>query len=336
MSSSLQDIFMDRILDHFPKKAVAVDYLSQFLSLSPDGVYRRLRGETLLTPDEVFALAKEFNISIDNIINTDEQNLIFSFNAFNQPVTDFSIYIDQLLFTADQILPLPEVELYYAAQELSILFLPSFPRVFAFRMYVYGLTYWKIEHLQDTQFDFSLVPASVFEKGQEIVKKYNSINSHELWDLSLIDNTLNQIEYLATIDRFKNIEQVRILCQDFIEIMEHLKKMAKHGRKFLRGEEPTEESAVFDLYYNEFASTNDSLLFSSPLKKLLFTSFGSPDFLSTDNQRFCKHLEEWFKTIIARSTSISTHSERKRDWFFRQLEKKIHTTRKKIEILYDY
>lgn len=168
------------------------------------------------------------------------------------------------------------------------------------------------------------------DKGKEIVRAYNSINSHELWDLSLIDNTLNQIEYLATIDRFKHIDQVRTLCQDLLEVMDYLRNMARFGKKFDRGAEPSSEAATFDLYYNEFASTNDSLLFSSPDKKILFTSFGSPDFLRTDNQRFCNHLHKWFKTIIARSTSISAHSERKRDWFFKHLEKKIHTTREKI------
>ncbi len=335
-SSMLQQIIIDQILGHFDKKAEAVVFLSQLLGLSQDGVYRRLRGETLLTPDEMYTLSKEFKISIDNIINQDEQNLIFSFNAFEQPVTNFGTYMDQLLLTAKGILQLPEVELYYTAQELSIIFLPSFPRLFAFRMYVYGLTYWKFEHLQDQKFDFDLVPASVLEKGKEVVRAYNSINSHELWDLSLIDNTLNQIEYLATIDRFRNMEQIKILCLDLIAVIEHLKNMARHGKKFMRDAQPSEEGAVFDLYYNEFASTNDSLLFSSPEKKFLFTSFGSPDFLRTDNQRFCQHLEDWFKTIIARSTSISMHSERKRDWFFRHLEKKINTTREKIEILYDY
>jgi transcriptional regulator with XRE-family HTH domain len=132
MASSLQNVLVDQILNHFPKKAAAVDFLGQFLGLSPDGVYRRLRGETLLTPDEVFALAKEFGISIDNIIHNDEQNLLFSFNAFKQPVTDFNIYIDQLLLAADQILQLPEVELYYTAQELSIIFLTFFSPGFCF------------------------------------------------------------------------------------------------------------------------------------------------------------------------------------------------------------
>ena len=335
-TSSLQQQLTELILRQFPKKAEAVTFLSHCLSLSVDGVYRRLRGDTVYSPDEISILAQKFNISIDNIINANEQNLIFSFNAFEQPVSDFGTYIDQLLYTAKEIQQLKQVELYYAVQELSIFFLASFPRVFAFRMYVYGLTYWKFEYLQDKKFDFALVPESVIEKGKEIVTAYNSINSHELWDLSLIDNTLNQIEYLATIDRFENIDQIRVLCQDLLEVMKYLQSMAKHGKKFPRNGSPKEEDAVFDLYYNEFASTNDSLLFSSPDHKLLFTSFGSPDFLSTQNQRFCNHLESWFKIIIARSTSISAHSERKRDWFFRHLEKKINTTREKIELLYDY
>ncbi len=203
-------------------------------------------------------------------------------------------------------------------------------------MFIYGLTYWKFSHLQDKHFRVDLVPDAVVEKGRQVVRHYNSIDSHELWDLSIIDNTLNQIEYLATIDRFESLDQIRRLCQDLLEVIDYLRAMAQKGRKFSLEDPDRKEGAVFDLYYNEFASSNDSLLISSRKERMLFTSFGSPDFLSTQNQRFCLHLEDWFKLIIARSTSISMHSERKRDWFFRHLEKKVNTTMEKIELQYDY
>lgn len=119
-------------------------------------------------------------------------------------------------------------------------------------------------------------------------------------------------------------------------MMSYLKSMAKTGKKFPLNEPHKKGAADFGLFYNEFVSTNDSLLIAALEEKFLFTSFGSPDFLSTRNRRFCQHLEQWFQTITSRSTSISTYSERKREWFFRQLEKKVTNTREKIEVLYDY
>lgn len=333
---SLQKKLLDLIQERYPKRAIAVDALGKLLQLSADSVYRRLRGESLLSPDEISLLAQEYQISIDQLIHQQEKQLLFSFNAFEQPIESFDTYIDQLLFTAQQIQMLPEVEIYYTVQELSTFLLPLFPRLFSFRMYVYGLSYWKFDYLQDTHFQVDLVPATVIEKALKVNEIYNDITSHELWDLSIIDNTLNQIEYLATTDRFKNLGQVIALCEDLMAVMDYLNAMAQTGRKFALHADPAKARAGFDLYYNEFASTNDSLLVSSPEKKLLFTTFGSPDFLSTRNQGFCNHLESWFKTIISRSTSISTHSERKRGWFFRHLEKKIQTTRERIEVSYDY
>ncbi len=334
--SILQQGLLNIVLNKFDKKSEAVSFLTSLLDISADGVYRRLRGDTILSPEEITILALEFKISVDNLINNNDENLIFSFNAFDQPVTGFEVYIDQLLYTAKEIQKIENVELYYAVQELSIFFLASFPRIFAFRMFIYGLTYWKFDELQDKNFNPDLVPEQVIEKAKEVVNIYNSIPSHELWDLSLIDNTLNQIEYLATIDRFESIDQIRVLCDDLLEVIAYLRSMAKQGKKHPLDGNPNTNPAAFDLYYNEFASTNDSLLISSPELKILFTSFGSPDFLRTQNQKFCKHLEDWFKTIISRSTSISSHSERKRDWFFKHLDKKIRNTLEKIEILYDY
>lgn len=333
---SLQKKLLDLILGKYPKRSLAVGALRKLLGVSTDSVYRRLRGETLLSPDEISLLAQTYQISIDLLIHQKEDKLLFSFNAFEQEIVDFDTYMDQLLFTAEQVRKLQKVEIYYTVQELSIFLLPLFPHLFSFRLYVYGLTYWKFDYLQDTHFQPDLVPDSVFQKALKVNAIYNAVTSHELWDLSLIDNTLNQIEYLATTDRFKNLEQVKALCEELMQVMDYLRTMATSGNKFALNDGPGKAQAGFDLYYNEFASTNDSLLVSSPDQKLLFTSFGSPDFLSTNNQFFCNHLESWFKTIISRSTSISTHSERKRDWFFRHLEKKIRSTREKIEVSYDY
>lgn len=334
--TDLQQQLINLILEGFAKRSQAVTELSKLLDVSVDSVYRRLRGDTILNPEEISLLARKFEISLDNLIFQREQHLLFSFNAFERQILDFGTYIDQLFQTAQGISRLPEVEMYFAVQDLPIFMLPVFPRLFSFRLYVYGQSYWKFDQLKDSNFHFDLLPEPVMEKAIEVNQIYNSVTSHELWNLGLIDNMLNQIEYLATVDRFENLEQIKILCQDLMDVVTYLKMMAKSGHKFYYHDGPEAKQATFDLYYNEFAGTNDSILISSPDQKVLFTSFGSPDFLSTRNQRFCEHLENWFKTIIARSTSISTHSERKRDWVFRHLEKKIRMTQEKIEVLYDY
>ncbi|MCB0633362.1 MAG: hypothetical protein KDD15_26685 [Lewinella sp.] len=332
----LQQQLLEIILQRFPKRSLAVARLSELLQVSNDAIYRRIRGDTLLAPDEISLLATRFNVSIDNLINDNEQQILFTFNPFEQEVTGFEVYIDQLLSAALHIRELPEVELFYSVQELPIFLLPDFPQLMTFRMYVYGFNYWKFDFLENMPFRPDLMAKSTLDKARQVNRIYNEISSHELWNLSLIDNTLNQIEYLATIGRFGHIDQIRALFVELEAVIDHLQTMAKYGKKFIWNTPIRANAADFDLYYNEFARTTDSLLISSPERKILFTSFGSPDFLSTQNQRFCLHLENWFRTIISRSTSISSHSERKRDWFFRHLVQKVKQTQEKLEVLYDY
>lgn len=66
-------------------KLIAIT-LANLLGISKEGVYRRLRGESSFTLEELVILCRELGISIDELLE-DTENVNFTFKPlYNQPL----------------------------------------------------------------------------------------------------------------------------------------------------------------------------------------------------------------------------------------------------------
>ena len=93
MQARLQQQFLEVILGKFAKKSTAVEELSQILAIGKDAVYRRLRGDTLLTPDEMGLLSKQFKVSLDALIFENTDTVFFTFNRFSKTSKNFEEFL---------------------------------------------------------------------------------------------------------------------------------------------------------------------------------------------------------------------------------------------------
>ncbi|MCB0598735.1 MAG: hypothetical protein H6557_07570 [Lewinellaceae bacterium] len=75
---SFQKKLLEKVANRFAKRGEAVDALMGLLSHGKDGICRRLRGDTLLAPDEVVAIARHFGISLDSLATGESDKAIFS------------------------------------------------------------------------------------------------------------------------------------------------------------------------------------------------------------------------------------------------------------------
>jgi hypothetical protein len=44
----------------------------------------------------------------------------------------------------------------------------------------------------------------------------------------------------------------------------------------------------------------------------------------------CDYTDDWFKNVIAKSSPLTQSSEKTRDWFFRELTRKIERVKQRI------
>ena len=76
---SLQLKLINRIQEVIPVNYSLVDELGDLLEMSSDSAYRRLRGETVFTIDEIATICNHFKISFDSLINSDIGSVAFKY-----------------------------------------------------------------------------------------------------------------------------------------------------------------------------------------------------------------------------------------------------------------
>lgn len=327
---SLQDRLFEIILSRYPRRADAVEDLCNLLNLAKDPIYRRLRGDTFLPPEELSLLAQKYGISLDALVTGSSDNVVCNFSAFSKKVLDFSHFIDNFIKEFELIHKMPNPHLFYASSELSLFTYNLFPELISFKMYIWGRTTWNLESLRDRQFSLDLVTPPIIRLSQEWLGHYIRLNSTELWSAQIMDNTLAQIEYHVYSGGFRDPKEAIILMEKLSEWAAHLKAMAAAGKKFNVGEKAEHGRGDFNLYYNEMLYTNITGLISSDIGRTVYSAYCTPNFLKSTDTRLCNYTEDWFKTITTKSSRFSGEGEKLRDWFFRETAQKIERQKQRL------
>lgn len=331
----IQKKFLEQIIAKYPKKSEAVDGIGRLLDMGKDAVYRRLRGVSDLSIEQLSTLAKFYSLSLDTIIHNREDTFIFNYNIYTDPINSFSDYLKGVKKNFKIIRDYSEAKFYYTTFEIPVFYYCFFPEIISFKLYIWGRSIWNFEYLKDRPFEFQMVSPDDLELSEEILNTYLQIPSIELWSLALMDNTLNQIEYHLNSGSFKDPQDALVLCEKLVELTKHMRLMAQYGQKYRLNSKPDENSTTFDLYHNEMVYTNNTILAVTNEGKGIFTSFCNPNFLMGKDQNLCDYTEYWFERLIAKANPISKHAEKNRAWFFNGLLQKISFSKTKISAQVD-
>lgn len=327
----LQEQLFDILHGRYANKVDLVDDLMRVFDYSRDTAYRRIRGQSMLTPTEVAKLARHYNISLDRLVFEQTNKVMFTFNAFNKVVTEFDDYFDGILSHLNKVRRIPDLTVYYSSLEIPIFYYCFFPELISFKLYVWGRAIWDLPFTRNLPFDFNLIPPSAIAKSKEMLEFYLQLPSLELWSLNIFDNTLNQIEYHLGAGIFKKKKDALLLVERMETLSQHMRDMATNGKK--RHLKSLEDLSTIDLLHNEMIYTNNTIMVSSPYASGVFTTFGNPNFLFSDDERIVQYTRNWFDRVIAKSHPLSKGGEKSRNWFFHQLDQRVKRSKTRIEAL---
>jgi hypothetical protein len=335
MSVDLQSRLLEAIERRYERRTDAVDAICKILNLSRDPVYRRMRGESLLTPQELTALAAHFNLSLDRMVFGSSSKLICSFRPLSKKVQNFADYLAEFIADFELIRRLPNVHMFNASAEIPILACTYYPELLAFKLYIWGRNTWDFEYLRNRPFSFDLLDAPVERLIHQVRDHYNLMASTELISVSSLDMTLSHIEYLLYSHSFERDQDALKLCDILLEWIQHVKAMVTHGRKYSVGSSPTERSAEFTMYHNEIFYTTNITMVLSDLGPVSYFTYNGPNFMRTTDDDFCAFTKNWFDQVRGKSSHLGQSSERTRDWFFRELTKKVERVKQRLQVFID-
>lgn len=310
------------------------DDLAKLLSISKGAIYKRINCTTAISISDLAILMKTYDISFDDLVNPNRQQVVFQFPQLEKKIVSFFEYTSTFKAAVDNFAQLPNAQIYYATNELPFFYYFLDKNLTYFKFYIYAKTVWDLESYRTRNLslkEFSEEYGVMSVLTESLKTYYDVLPNIEFWNENVLNNTLNQITYFLQAGHFELPEEAFLLCDKLADIMDHVEKMAVHGKKFMLNQEPTDNSPDFQMYYNEISHTNNMLLIENDLQSAIFTAYDNPNYIISTDPKLIKYTLNWFKSIQKSSMPISKDAERTRKTMFRKIHKRIDATRSEIE-----
>jgi hypothetical protein len=331
MHTSIQSTLFQMIKERIAGSDTIGNALSSVLHISQDAVYRRYRGETLLTIEEVRKICKHFAISFDALIELSSNKVTFTYSPLE--TYDFSLesYLSGILNALKQLKALKHPEIVISINNTPLFQLLNFPQLVRFRLYFWAKTHLQMEAYKNKPFRHEKPSETAYELGREILQLYNSIPSKEIYDFELMRGFMRQILYYFKGHFFEDPDYALFLCDRVSLLSNHLKEQANEGKKFIFGTQAPANGNQFEMYLNETINTDSTFLYKSDAHHGLFLTHNIMNYLQTTDSTYVTDTELILGKQLANSSIISVVNEKERNHFFHEFDRTIGFFRKKIE-----
>lgn len=323
----LQSILFNRVRSLLPSNVSIAEYLADLLEISKDSVYRRLKGEKQLSFNELAKVATVFNISLDELFNLGEGNVIFHGQFVNSEDFRLESYLASMMENVEFITRYDNKELFYICKDIPIFYYLMFPEIAAFKFFVWTKTQMQFEEMKHKKFSFGLLTPALKELCIKITESYTRIPGTEILNADNILNDLRQIEYYRDTDMFENRADIAVLYQKLTEMVGHMELQAGSGLKCLPGKDPDPAAGTIKLYVNDFFVGDNTIIAVINNTRIVYLNHTAINFISTSSKEFADYNFEFIQNIIKKSAMISVVGERDRKKFFNLIHDRIDQSR---------
>ncbi len=303
-----QQKLLKLIADLLPKKNSLVDIIASILDISYGAAYRRINNTSKITIDEAVLLAKHFNLSIDALFGTGDENVIpVRKMQILKGTTDFERYFNNSMELLTPLLSIKDSEIIYSAKDLPIFYTSEGNMLTRFKLFVW------LKILDPTyntsSFSNFKLPNTLLKSYKKFGELYTNLNTIEIWDVTTINSTLKQLHFYFELGIITS-KEATIICND-------LKKLIK---KIYNKSVP---DSNFKLYYNELLLMSNNVLIKTPFQNSLFVPFTVLNYFNTTNSKTCEQVSDFLNEQLDQSKLINTSGEKEKNMFFNKILSKI-------------
>lgn len=325
LKNPIQVKFFEKLKLSVPKNVSIASDIAEVLGISQDGAYRRMRGESVLSMDEMVKLCRYYRLSSDFITSTDDSTAIFRFQKMFSNEKGFSDYIKNILADLLKIKDSDPKHIIYAAADMPLFIQFLSPEFSAFKMFFWQRAVLNLSSMEGKKFSVTELKPELVEMCKKISETYTHIPSTEIWHQDTVASNLNLIEFAWDSGMFASKEDALIVCKKFSEMIALVEKQAEKSSKFREEEKWAENEGNFNMYQSEFVLMNNHIFVNAGCTKTLYLTHNTFNSIATNNAVFCNETEEWLKNLIRKSTLISGVGEKQRHTFFKKAQEKVST-----------
>lgn len=314
-NSNVQSLFLKQLMEKLPSNLSFAEELAEVLHISRDSAYRRIRGETVLSLEEVKTICSHYNLTLDSLLAPTKDQISFHHRVINETDFTFAHWLKSIVGNLEMIRQFPQKQLVYCAKDVPIFHYFKFHELAAFKMYFWMKVYLRYSQYKNIQFDPAVIPHEYFGAGEKAWTLYADIPSIEIWSEETFNITTRQINY-SLESGFISPSQAAQLKDQLLNLAHDIKTFAAAGKK-------GNDKARFELYKNEILIADTTILFKMADKQVAFITYNTMNILTTSQEAFCRSMDNYIKNIIDKSVLISEASEKERNKFFNSIQKSI-------------
>ncbi len=323
--NQIQLDFIEKIRGTMPANISLVDSLAEVLNLSIDSAYRRIRGATSLTLDEITKLCNHYKVSFDFGKPQGEPGMVtFHYRTITDSKGKILDYIGDLNNHLKKIASFKNKEIIYAAEDVPVFHHFRYENLTAFKIFYWEKSLLNESMLSNENFDFRKVNRDLLFLARETYDMYIRIPTIEIWTEATLDSTVKQIEYYYE-SGIINREQALLIGSDVLQMMTHIEEMAVTSMKH------HEYGKNHQMYYSDVMVGTNAVEVNIDGSTIVFISFNTFNSLSTTNVQLTAEVDAWIRNLIGKSALVSGTNEKQRLTIFKKIRGKAEAMMKRVE-----
>ena len=314
MENHLYQALLDEIQKAFSKKSMMVNTLSDILRIEKGAVYRRLRQDVPFTFNEIVVIAKNLNISLDNLVGIENyKSVTFKLRLpdfLNPQAMDyhaFNLYINFI----KSLLKSENSEVASISNVLPHDLFNGFNYLLRFYLFVWNYHYNSMKPKPFHQISISTeMEKFLNEYMREMKKFYKTIF---VFDNGLFRFFVDRVNYFNSI-RLIEKNDVSKIKEDLHSMLDYLEKIAINGQF-------KETGNAVNLYISDIDITTCYTYFETKNIHLSLIKAFILSYITTFDENTFERVKKWIHALIKISTLITLTNERQRVLFFEKQRK---------------
>jgi len=312
------DIFIDNLLEKFPKKIELTQEIMNLLNLEREATYRRLRKEVPFTFVEIAKIASTWDISLDQVAGINCGNIPFQMQPIHylNPSKQEIIRFKKRMKILEHLKTTPNSEYMEVSNRLPRPVSSTFTMLYRFEIFRWAYQYTNNDAFK--QFNKIIIPENVAQEFRNYNKNIKFTNeTHFMLDPMVFDHLINSINYFHSILLITDEEKEK-LKEELFSLLEYLMHIATAACY------PETQKKV-NLYISQLnIDTNYSYYYTDLLKICRVHAFGKYDIGSFDLDMVNK-FRMWMHLKKRAAIQISEVNERSRIEYFAKQQKLVES-----------
>ena len=316
----IQQQIFDKIFKDYLDSTKAVEAISKALHLDKSNVYRRISGEISLRLDEIEALAKAFNVYLDELVYQDSEYILgLVIGSQKNNSNNFQAYILSQLKRTDVI---PDIKMYHASPDWFMIFYLRYIDLYLFKVSQWKRLIWNAS--QDTMYHRQAHTKE--EKAYLSKLNYYFQRKNTVFFLckTTADLFLGQLKYAYEMGQISKAD-TDYLLEQYEQLINEFEQCAAIGKTSLN-----QDGKPFEVFLVPTPILGGVTLFSSQSLSYLAVTFNAPNFIESQDKKMVGYLEQYFEQLKNRSTKISETGEITRRKLFTYYRNKVMKLRRKV------